>query len=228
MIVIFDIDGTLCHTSGVDDSCWCRAAEEILGVGSMSTDWGVYPHSTDESIACALIREHLKEEPTRELLDRLRDRFLELLEETRASDPDQFQSTPGAAELIEALKERGIHVAVATGGWRCSACLKLECAGIPTHDLPAAFADDAHPRERIITIAMERAAARLEIEPESLGNAVYVGDGCWDVRAARALDIGFLGVATGNRAAMLREEGATRVFPDFTDQKAFFEALTAF
>lgn len=228
MIVIFDIDGTLCRTSDVDDTCWCRAASEILGVGAMSTDWGDYPHSTDESIACALIREHRNEEPSRKLLDRLRDRFFELLEETRISDPGQFQATPGATVLMDLLRNRGVHLAVATGGWRCSAQFKLDCAGIPHHDLPAAFADDAHPRERIITIAMERAAATAGIQLQSLGTAVYVGDGPWDVRAARGLGIEFIGVATGERAIQLREQGALRVFPDFTDQESFLEALVAF
>ena len=225
MIVIFDIDGTLCRTSGVDDSCWCRAAREVLGVESMSTDWGAYPHSTDEAIACALIREHRDEEPSRELLDRLRDRFMHLLEATHERDPDQFQATPGASALIQRLRARGIHVAVATGGWRCSALFKLDCAGISHHELPAAFADDAHPREEIISTAMKRAAAAAGGDLDSLGAAVYVGDGCWDVRAARGLGIGFLGVATGNRADQLLAEGAPRVFSDFSDHDSFITAI---
>ena len=38
MLVIFDIDGTLCQTSRVDDTCWCRAAREILDIESMTTE----------------------------------------------------------------------------------------------------------------------------------------------------------------------------------------------
>ena len=54
MLVIFDIDGTLCRTSQLDDDCWRLAALEVLGIASMSTDWNEYPHSTDESIASTL------------------------------------------------------------------------------------------------------------------------------------------------------------------------------
>ena len=224
-IVIFDIDGTLCRTSGVDDACWCRAAREVLGVESMTTDWGAYPHSTDEAIACALIREYRRIEPTRALLDRLRDRFVELLRESHEADPGLFRETPGAAQVIPGLLSRGHPVAIATGGWERSARFKLACAGIPTADVPAAFADDAHPREEIISIAMRRLEEAGGHEQSRRGQAVYVGDGVWDLRAAERLGIGFLGIATGSRLQVLTEAGARDVLADFSDLPVFMDAL---
>ncbi|MCR4413741.1 MAG: hypothetical protein NUV77_15080, partial [Thermoguttaceae bacterium] len=47
--------------------------------------------------------------------------------------------------------------------------------------------------------------------------AVYVGDGLWDLKAARRLGIGFLGVAA-NGTARLREAGAEAVVADFADR----------
>ncbi|MEC7352706.1 MAG: hypothetical protein VYD99_06215, partial [Planctomycetota bacterium] len=55
LLTVFDIDGTLCRTSGIDDSCWIRTARELFGVEKLSTDWSDYPHSTDESIAATLL-----------------------------------------------------------------------------------------------------------------------------------------------------------------------------
>lgn len=225
MIVVFDIDGTLCRTSGVDDRCWSQAAEEVIGVRGMSTDWSDYPHSTDESIACALIREHLDREPDRALLDRLRDRFVELLHETLERDPGQFLATPGAEAMLAHLQGRGASIAIATGGWRRSARLKLEAAGIVHEGLPAAFADDAHPREAIIGIALERAAQQRGCAIEALGPRVYVGDGLWDLRAAGRLGMDFVGLADGGRASELRASGANIVMADFTDLQAFEAAL---
>lgn len=225
MIVVFDIDGTLCRTSHVDDTCWCEMAQEVLGVDSMTTDWGAYPHSTDEAIASALIREHLKVEPSRELLDRMRDRFVELLGEAHAGDPDLFRETPGAANILRHLRDRGIHVAIATGGWTPGARFKLQQAGLECDAIPAAFSCDAHPREEIISIAIDRAATVLNVDRAALGRAIYVGDGVWDLIAARSLGIGFLGIASGERSERLREGGAAEVMQDFSDIEAVMRAL---
>ncbi|MCH2144158.1 MAG: haloacid dehalogenase-like hydrolase [Phycisphaerales bacterium] len=225
MLVIFDIDGTLCQTSRVDDTCWCRAAREILDIESMTTDWGAYPHSTDEAIACALILEHHGVEASRELLDRLQDRFVALVEAVRDADSAEFSETSGASALIRHLLDKGHHVAIATGGWRRSALVKMTSAGIPHDGLGAAFADDAHAREEIIRTAMTRAAELAELPLESMGPCFYVGDGLWDLRASRVLGIGFLGVATGERAAALLEAGAPRVLPDFSDLEQVMDAF---
>ena len=224
-IVIFDIDGTLCLTSEVDDACWCQAAREVLGVESMTTDWGAYPHSTDEAIASALIRTHQGGEPTRTLLDHLRDRFVELLQEAHEVDPGLFRETPGAAEVVRALRSGGHSVAIATGGWERSARFKLACAGIPAADLPAAFADDAHPREEIITIALGRVAEMSASSPPAGTKPVYVGDGIWDFRAAEKLGAGFIGIATGQRSEALAQAGAQQILADFSDLPGFMEAL---
>ena len=44
---------------------------------------------------------------------------------------------------------------------------------------------------------------------------VYVGDGIWDARACRQLQLPFVGVGAGAHAKKLREEGARAVFPDY-------------
>lgn len=200
-------------------------AREVLGVDSMTTDWGTYPHSTDEAIACSLIREHLDVEPTRDLLDRMRDRFVELLEEAHAVDPDLFREIPGAAELLMHLRHNHVHVAIATGGWSPSAQFKLQQSGLECADIPAASACDAQPREEIISIAIDRAAASAEVDRTALGRIIYVGDGVWDLRVARSMKIGFLGIAQGECAGKLREEGAPEVMPDFSDLPSVIAAL---
>ena len=215
LLTVFDIDGTLCRTSGIDDSCWARAAREVLGVGELSTDWSDYPHSTDESIASALIREHLEVEPTRERLDHLRDHFVALLVGSHQQDPRCITATPGAIEILDRMRGAGHAVAIATGGWTASARLKLEESGITWRDVPAAFACDAHPREEIISIAARRSADSLGIRVEDFSGMVYFGDGLWDLAACRSLGIGFIGVAGGRRAAALRTSGARFVIEDF-------------
>jgi phosphoglycolate phosphatase-like HAD superfamily hydrolase len=67
----------------------------------------------------------------------------------------------------------------------------------------------------------------FKLIPDAFEKVVYVGDGVWDVRAARALGIGFLGLATGTKAVRLLEEGASCVLPDLSDPMRVVERLEA-
>jgi phosphoglycolate phosphatase-like HAD superfamily hydrolase len=172
-----------------------------------------------------VIREHLGEDPTVERIGVLRDRFVTLLHEAYAADASSFCAMPGAGELLNYLREHGWQTALATGGWTASARFKLDCAGIDHADMAAAFACDAHPREAIISIARERAASKAGVALGVMRDTVYIGDGVWDVRASKKLDIGFVGRATGARAQALRVEGANEVFSDFTEPERVFVAI---
>ncbi|MFO0873959.1 MAG: haloacid dehalogenase-like hydrolase [Phycisphaerales bacterium] len=234
-LAIFDLDGTLMQTSAVDDDCYARAMAEVFGIVGMSTDWGSYSHSTDGAILGDLIRQRLRREPTALDAEALRERFVQLL----AAEPaDRFRPTPGAAEAIAELRRAGWMAAIATGGWQRSARLKLGRGGLEVEGLAAAFADDALSREEIILLAMARAHRRdvhdgkrgdgaeraVEVEAGAR-RAVYVGDGVWDLRAANALGLGFVGVARGERAARLRDAGARIVLPDLADATCAVTAI---
>lgn len=223
-LVIFDVDGTLALTSRVDDDCWTDAAREVLDVESMSTDWSTYSHSTDEAIASDLIRDRTDLPGTVETVHRVRDAFVVRIRAALERDPSLFRPVPGSPAVFERLAAAGWASAIATGGWRTTACLKMDAAGVPHHGVPAAHADDAHPRESIVSIAAARAATSHD---RGFDRLVYVGDGIWDVRAARRLGIGFVGIAEGERADRLRAEGATIVLPDYGDAAAFLDAVVA-
>jgi phosphoglycolate phosphatase-like HAD superfamily hydrolase len=55
--------------------------------------------------------------------------------------------------------------------------------------------------------------------------AVYVGDGLWDLRAARELGIGFVGVRHDADESRLRAEGAQRIVRDYRDPRRFIALL---
>ena len=221
-LVIFDVDGTLSLTSGVDDDCWSEAARDVLGVSGMSTDWSTYSHSTDEAIASDLIRDRTDLPRTDETVHRVRDVFIARIRSALAGDSSLFRPVPGSPGVFDLLREQGWASAIATGGWRTTACLKMDAAGVRHAGIPAAHADDAHPREAIVSIAAQRAVDRHGIAFDRL---VYVGDGIWDVRAARHLGIGFVGIGEGDREIRLREEGAEIVLPDYEDRGAFVQAI---
>src|SRR5690349_21329755 len=94
---------------------------------------------------------------------------------------------------------------------------------LPGRALQRATSDDHPSREEIV----RRAIARAEAGNGPFESIVSVGDGIWDVRTARALGIGFVGIGRGERAERLGREGAGQVFEDFRDWDAFVECLTA-
>jgi phosphoglycolate phosphatase-like HAD superfamily hydrolase len=61
---------------------------------------------------------------------------------------------------------------------------------------------------------------------EGFDRVVSVGDGLWDVRAARNLGFSFLGVGRGADAELLRAAGASHVLEDFTDYGLLLRCLT--
>ncbi|RPG16406.1 MAG: HAD family hydrolase [Phycisphaera sp. TMED9] len=221
-LVIFDLDGTLALTSEVDDSCWIEAAHEVLGLESIETDWGHYEHSTDEAIAMELISRRTDLPPTDDTVHLVRDAFIRRVEAAAGRDPGLFRPVPGATTVFARLRDAGWQVAIATGGWRTTARLKLKVAGVPDSEIPAAHADDAYPREEIIKQAFDRAAA---VSEEAFERVVYVGDGRWDVIATDRMGIGFVGLAGGDRADVLRAAGAADVRPDYLDFPAFLSAV---
>ncbi|MBM4112587.1 MAG: HAD family hydrolase [Phycisphaerae bacterium] len=236
-LAIFDVDGTLTRTSGVDDECWTRAVRLAWGVDGISTDWGSYRHSTDEGIAAEVMETHRGRRATRGDLDSLRECFAGLIEREARERPERFAPIPGAVTILSSLRGHGWIPAIATGGWRRTALLKLASAGVSIEGTAAAFADDAWPREQIVRIAASRAAGGAAAgtqgdapnddaaSSEPVERIVYVGDGVWDVTAARAGGYGFVGVATDPRASQLRRAGAPTVLEDLAEVDRVVDAL---
>lgn len=240
-LVIFDIDGTLTQTKGVDDSLFVRAFDEALGVRGFDPNWANYPHATDSSLVVEIVSRARQDEqgrpapPTPEEIALVQEAYFASLR-AQAKVKGRIKATPGAAQLIEEIrKRRSWHVAIATGGWRESAMIKLNAAGLFTFGIPSAFADDALSRSAIVMKAMilasgfnfardERAEA-LAVIGERYGGIVYVGDGVWDVRTARELGIGFLGIRPAGEEKPLRVEGARTIVRDFKKTGEMLELL---
>src|SRR5439155_18578760 len=69
-LAIFDIDGTLTDTNGVDDDCYRIAIAEALGVAPSAIDWSGAAHVTDSEIFRWLCAVHRRTEPSADELAR--------------------------------------------------------------------------------------------------------------------------------------------------------------
>ena len=221
-LAIFDIDGTLTDTNGVDDDCYRTTIAESLGVAESAIDWSGAAHVTDSEIFRFLCAAHGRSEPSTDEMVRARSRFVDRLRAELEQTPARFTAIRGASTMLGRIVDRGWFVAVATGGWGPSARLKLTVAELAIDDGVFACADDGRSRADIVRLARDRAEA---FYARRFDRVVSIGDGVWDVQTAIELDMPFVGIGTGPRAEQLRVAGASVVLPDYSDIDAFVTAL---
>jgi phosphoglycolate phosphatase-like HAD superfamily hydrolase len=198
----------------------------VLGIEPINANWLEYRFQTDSGLALEICRNRLGRDPGDAEIGRLQSRFVHLLSAAVEKTGLPIREVPGASVLLRRLGAHpGWRVAIATGGWKESAQFKLASAGLPVDAIPWASADDAFDRVDILRTAIRR--AEQHYGQDAFERIVYIGDGVWDVRAAKALGIGFLGLADGNKAGRLVEEGASCVLPDFLDPERVVECLEA-
>ncbi len=216
MLIIFDIDGTLCDTHEVDARCHAEAFESVTGRSLATVDWSRYPEAT----STAIVHDLLSEMGIPNAVDteqRILEEFIARLDAEAQCKPDLFRPIDGALELFEDLRRRKDYkIAIATGDWHESAKLKLRLSGFKTDDVPFASSSDTRRRADIIALAALRAGFEVS-------DAVYVGDGVWDIKAARELSMRFVGVGIGHE--LLRQHGASQVLVSFADKSLFFSSL---
>lgn len=224
-LAIFDIDGTLTKTDRIDDVCFVQALADAHAITGISTDWAGYSHTTDSGITLDIFQERFNRAPEEAELLKFKNRFVHLLEDSRVKDSSLFAEITGAASMLKRLnQEPEWKIAIASGGWRDSAILKLKAAGIEANDYPGAFADDGYSREEILQTAISKAEKLYR--QRCFARIVSVGDGVWDVRTARNLEFPFLGIGVKDREKKLRRAGATHIIQDFADYEKLIRCLT--
>ncbi len=239
-LIVFDIDGTLTQTTGLDDRCFIDTVGEVLGVRGVDPDWAHYPHATDSGLVHEISLRYRGSGPTAEEVANFHARFCERLREA-AAVAGRIAVVPGAVALLAEIAGRsGWGAALATGAWRESARIKLAAAGLDVAGLPSAFADDAWARADIAAFAIGRAlGAAFEPQRESArafvdrvrneaDGIVYVGDGVWDLRTAQLLGLGFVGVRVAGDGERLVAQGADprAIVSGFEPLAAMIERLT--
>ncbi len=215
-LAIFDIDGTLTNTNSVDNECFVKALAEAHAITEIVQDWATYPHTTDSGITLHIFQERFGRNPEETELGKFKCCFVNMLSEQYRSNSSSFAEIAGASIALNRLKrESDWAVAIATGCWRESALLKLRAAKIDIDGIPAAYAEDGLSREEILRAAVSQSVEQYRVS--SFEKIVSIGDGLWDVRTARRLNFTFLGIGSGESAAMLHQAGAKHVIEDFAD-----------
>lgn len=208
-LVMFDVDGTLLRSSDFDSRCYVEAVSEVTG-REPHPQWESYAHVSDAGILDQHVRELGLDRRHDEIQAAVKALFAEKVAAWLARH--RLQAVPGAASFLDRLRcHGGLGLSIATGGWRQTAVMKLESAGIDISGIPLASSDDHYARTEIMKIAKTRAAGSGEIR------CTYFGDAEWDRRACETLGFDF--VQVGDCGA----EG--RFIADYSDQERALACL---
>jgi phosphoglycolate phosphatase len=225
-LVLWDVDGTLVHTSGIGAAVFDRALEQVLGAppGSRLHLSG----KTDPQIA----REYLELMAIEDADARL-PLVIEAVEAEVAAAASllstQGWALPGVPEVLARLAAGG-HVCqtLLTGNTAANAAVKVTAFGLQDWlDLEiGAYGSDHADRRELVPIALERARRLRGLDVDAAGTWV-VGDTANDLACARAGGARCLLVATGRTPFdELERLDPDAVLADLSDTDAVIRLLT--
>ncbi|GMW03427.1 MAG: hypothetical protein AMXMBFR84_45610 [Candidatus Hydrogenedentota bacterium] len=218
-LILFDIDGTLAATSEADNRCFAKAFEQTFGQPIPTTDWHAYTHVTDIGILGEISRTQRGTELHSDEIESFRTHYAEQLRLAAEATPHQFAEVPGARKLMEHLAiSNDFQPGIATGGFRLTALFKLRNIGIDGLAYPAAFADDAISRADIVRTAIARSGGPWD-------DAVYIGDGLWDMYTAATLDMRFIGITHETGPERFQQHGVTATLESYACLDTFWRAV---
>ncbi len=201
-LVIFDLDGTLLNT--IDDLG--NATNHALAVEGFPTHpLEAYPMMVGNGVSRLLERALPEEHRNKSTLERIRSVFHDYYDEHLA---DFTRPYPGVVELLAALHERGVALAVASNKYQ-DAVTKLMGIFFPDVKWVAAFGhQEGVPSKPDPSIVFNI----LSAHPTPKAETLYVGDSGVDMETARRACIESVGVTWGFRpVSELRDNHADHI-----------------
>lgn len=207
-LIIFDIDGTLTDSIPTYLPVITKVLGDI-GLKDIDTDYDNYLHHTDlYALEYNYERNFAKKAPKN-----LRYKVDELLETELLKHP-LVPEIPGATALLKQLQTLEIPFAYGTGAFPKATRIKMKGSGVPF--IPEVLATSLHQVSRVGFVKEAVEKAKHHYNRDNFKRIVAVGDGLWDLMAARDLQIDFLGVGVKNKDVML-EQGCKHWVEDYVD-----------
>lgn len=210
--VLFDVDGTLIDSSYIHTMSWwgafrqyghdvpMAAIHQLVGMGGARLVDNLLPSGRDRDEDEDIMASHGA---------------------LYASHWPALRALDGARDLLDRCHAGGLAVALASSARERDLQVMRSVLAADDSIDAATSANDAKeskPAPDILVAALESVGVEA-------GNAVYVGDAVWDMKAAAALGIPAIGVTCGGiNASQLRDAGAVEVYDGPRDLLANLES----
>lgn len=207
--VVLDVDGTLLDSNYHHAIAWSRAFDQV---GVPVPVWRIHRAigMGGDKLVAAVAGQDVEDEHGDEVRERWEKEYDDLIGETRL--------LPGANELLTALHDRGLAVALASSGipgHARHAFDLLDAESTADAATTAEDAEDSKPDPDLVGEAMSRLGA---------GRGCVVGDSVYDVEAAQRAGLPAYGLLTGGYGrAELLDAGARGVYEDLEDLRAHLD-----
>ena len=222
-LIIFDIDGTILNSKAIDDALFIQSMKEVLDITLNDNDWSKFKNVTDEGICTEAYEAAKGRKITAAEKEKLIAHFYQLTKEQLQKHPEKFKPIAGVKKMMQQLEEQEeIAVGIATGGWERTAKLKLEQNGIDVENYSFSSTDDKIDRKGIMLNVIDK--ARNKEGERGFDRIISIGDGIWDLKTARELEISFIGV-DANEEGKFKNEKVDLVIKDYTDNTTLLRYL---
>ena len=204
--MIFDVDGTLVDTNPAHVEAWTRTFQRL---GFQVSPERIVPEigKGGDKLVPSILGAETEKHRGDELRKAQKEEFLEIARNQR------FRIFPGAAEIFEALRARGIRTALATSSddkhlTATSASAGMDLKALPDVVVSKSPEEASKPSPDLVVDAVEMLGL-----PAS--NCAMVGDTVYDGEACQGAGVAFLGVLTGPATQQqLVDVGARAVWRD--------------
>ena len=213
--IIFDLDGTLVDTNGLHVEAWRRAFERYGHRVHADRIWREVGKGGDQ-----LVPAILGKEAEREHGDALRAAWVEAF--LRSSRETKIGCLPGALDLVDAAKRRGLRPILATSSRNETFQATVRSCGVNFRELipEMVSGDDADATKPAPDLVLA-AVAKLGLSP---AQCAMIGDTPYDAEACRHGGVVCIGVTTGGfDADTLIRAGARMAYRDAADLLQHFD-----
>lgn len=179
-----------------------------IGIDVPLTKPEVYTHVTDSAITKYHFERHHGLAPSIRQLDEIEERVMH-----HYKGKPTANKVKGAVQFLNEVMNEGIPYCIATGSFYTLALEKLHKANLPFDERLLATSKDGDSREAILASGIKRAKQVFAAPVNPV--VVSFGDGIWDLKTARNMQINFVGI--GHKIDYLKSNGANHCFKDYSE-----------
>ncbi len=175
--IIFDFDGVLINSEPVSVKSAVSALSEI-GISAKHDDFKAYIGAGEDKFITELCRKHNKEASIDSAMRRMYDYYTEYARK-------ELETFPSVHKLLDELKKKGFHLAIASSSSSDKIKISLEAAKIPEDIfdiiITGSHVSEKKPSPEIYFLTMDE----LDTDPEE---CIIIEDSLNGIRSAKASD----------------------------------------